>query len=134
MNDLLAGTVDCVVMDTSTGAPFVRDGRVRALCSFNEARMQALPDVPTLAELGYPTAVAYGWQGVGVQAGTPDATVAAINRLLVQAIASEEVATRLRGIAVETVADDPARFAAFIARENAEWRPLIRDLGIRLDS
>ncbi|MCX7894199.1 MAG: tripartite tricarboxylate transporter substrate binding protein, partial [Burkholderiales bacterium] len=61
MTDLIGGTLDSVCIDTSTGAPFVRDGRVRALCVFSESRIEALPEVPTLVELGHAGAIAHGW-------------------------------------------------------------------------
>jgi len=134
MNDLLAGLVDVAVMDTSTGLPFVTSGRARPLAALTERRSAMLPDVPTLVELGHADAVAYGWQGVGVAAGTPDAMVARLNAELVAAAALPEVAARLRAIGVETDPADAAAFRGFVAREIAIWRPLIRELGLRIDN
>lgn len=133
MNDLLAGLVDIVVMDTATGLPFVTSGRARALAALSERRIAALPDLPTLAELGHPELVAYGWQGVAVAAGTPEPVVTRLNAELVAVVGMPEVAGRLQAIGAEASPVDAAAFRAFVAKEAATWRPLIRELGIRID-
>ncbi len=133
MQDLLAGQVECVVIDTATGLPFIRDGRVRALAVLSDTRSPMVPDVPTLKELG-PDAVAYGWQGMSVPAATPPAVIARLNEGLRAAIASEDIARRMRDLGIEAASWTAAEFNAFVGRENALWRPLIRELGIRLDS
>lgn len=133
MQDLLAGNLDLVMIDTASGLPFIRDGRVRALAVLSEARTAEAPAVPTLRELGH-DAVAFGWQGVSVPRGTPAAVVARLNAELVRAMASEPVQARTQALGVQTTAWSAAEFDAFVAAENALWRPLIRDLGIRLDS
>jgi tripartite-type tricarboxylate transporter receptor subunit TctC len=133
MQDLLAGNVDVVVIDTATGTPFIRDGRVRALCVMSEARSALFPEVPTLRDLGH-DAVAYGWQGMSVPAGTPAPVIARLAEEMIRAMTSPELARRLADLGIEYQPWTPAQFNAFVAQENATWRPLIRDLGIRLDS
>jgi tripartite-type tricarboxylate transporter receptor subunit TctC len=134
MQDLLAGNVETVCIDCATGIPFIRDGRVKALAVFSEARSPRAEAVPTLRELGHANAVAYGWQGMAAPRATPAPVLARLNEGLKAAVAADDVQARFRDLGIETRADSPAEFAAFVARENAEWRPLIRDLGIRLDS
>ncbi len=133
MQDLLAGSVDSVVIDTASGLPFIRDGRVRALCVLSEARSPEAPAVPTLVELGHAGTVAYGWQGMSVPAGTPAAVIERLSRDMIAAIQSPEVTGRMRSLGIEYRPWSPAEFTAFVAAENALWRPLIRELGIRLD-
>lgn len=133
MQDLLAGNVETVMIDTATGLPFIRDGRVRAVAVLTEARTAEAPAVPTLRELGH-DAVAFGWQGISVPKATPAPIVARLNSEMVRAVASEEVQARCRALGIQTNAWSAAEFDAFVAAENALWRPLIRDLGIRLDS
>lgn len=133
MQDLLAGNLDLVMIDTATGLPFIRDGRVRALAVLSEARTAEAAAVPTLRELGH-DAVAFGWQGISVPRGVPGPVLARLNRELVRAMASEELQQRVRGLGIQTTDWGPEAFDAFVAAENAIWRPLIRDLGIRLDS
>ena len=134
MNDMVAGQVDCVVVDVTNGLPFLSTNRARALMVVGDRRAVALPGVPTAVELGYPGAVAYGWQGVSVAAGTPPAVVERLNALLRAAIESPEVSKQMRDIGAELVPRSPAEMAEFVRAENATWRPLIRDLGIRLDA
>jgi tripartite-type tricarboxylate transporter receptor subunit TctC len=133
MQDLLGGNVDLVMIDTATGLPFIRDGRVRALAVLSEARTAEAPAVPTLREAGH-DAVAVGWQGISVPRGVAAPVVARLNAEIVRAVASEEVQARTRALGVQTTAWSAAEFEAFVAAENALWRPLIRDLGIRLDA
>jgi tripartite-type tricarboxylate transporter receptor subunit TctC len=132
MQDLLGGSVDLVMIDTATGLPFIRDGRVRALAVLSEARTAEAPAVPSLRELGH-DAVAFGWQGISVPRGVPAPVVARLNAEIVRAMASEEVQSRTRALGIQTTAWSAAEFDAFVATENALWRPLIRELGIRLD-
>ena len=134
MQDLLAGTVDSVMIDCATGTAFIADGRVRALCVLSEARSPTSAAVPTARELGVAGAVAYGWQGISVPAGTPAPIVSRLSAELARAIASEEMQARFTTLGIESANYAPAEFGAFVQREAAEWRPLIRELGIRLDS
>ena len=134
MQDLLAGQVETVAIDCATGIPFITSGRARALACFSETRSPRAPEVPTLRELGHANAVAYGWQGMSVPAATPAPVLARLNEALQAAVAADDVQARFRDLGIESPAMLPAAFAAFVQRENAEWRPLIRELGIRLDS
>ncbi|WP_240048201.1 tripartite tricarboxylate transporter substrate-binding protein [Crenalkalicoccus roseus] len=134
MHDLLGGALEVVCIDTSTGLPFIRDGKVRALCVLGERRSPRAPEVPTLRELGHPEAVAYGWQGVSVPAGTPAPVLARLHEALLAGVAAEEVQARFRDLGIEDAPLDPEAFQEFVRRESALWRPLIRELGIRLDS
>lgn len=133
MQDLLAGNVDMVMIDTATGLPFIRDGRVRALAVLTEERTPEAPDVPTMREFGY-DAVAFGWQGISVPKAVPTPIINRLNTELVRAVASDEVQQRTRGLGIQTNNWSAKEFDAFVASENALWRPLIRELGIRLDS
>lgn len=133
MQDLLAGNVDCVVIDTATGTPFIRDNRVRTLVALTDARTRLAPNVPTAKELGF-DAVAYGWQGMSVPTGTPAPVIARLSAEMIRAMQSDAIAPRLRDLDIEYRPWTPAEFQAFVGRENALWRPLIRELGIRLDS
>ncbi len=133
MQDLLAGNVDVVVIDTATGTPFIRDNRVRTLVALTDARTRLAPNVPTAKELGH-DAVAYGWQGMSVPSGTPAPIIARLAQEMRMAMQSETLSARLRDLDIEYRPWSPAEFQAFVGRENALWRPLIRELGIRLDS
>jgi tripartite-type tricarboxylate transporter receptor subunit TctC len=133
MQDLMGGSVDSVVIDTATGLPFIRDGRVRALAVLSDRRSPQAPDVPTLLELGYPDTVAHGWQGMSVPAATPAPIIERLSRDMIAAIQSPDITRRMQDFGIEYQPWTPAQFNAFVAAENALWRPLIRELGIRLD-
>lgn len=134
MQDLLAGNVDSVVIDCATGIPFIAGNRVRALCVLSEARSPRAPEVPTLRELGHADAVAHGWQGMSVPSGVPTPVVARLHAALLGSVGADDVQARFRDLGIESAPWSPAEFQDFVRRENALWRPLIRDLGIRLDS
>lgn len=131
MQDLLAGNVDSAVIDTATGLPFIRDGRVRALAVLSSARSPQASDVPTMAELGHANTVAYGWQGMSVPAATPAPIIARLSADMIAAIQAPEIAARMATLGIEYQPWSPAEFNAFVAAESALWRPLIRELGIR---
>jgi tripartite-type tricarboxylate transporter receptor subunit TctC len=133
MQDLLAGNVEVVVIDTATGTPFIRDNRVRTLVALTDARTRLAPNVPTAKELGH-DAVAYGWQGMSVPTGTPAPIIARLSEEMRRAMQSDQLTARLTDLDIEYRPWSPAEFQAFVGRENALWRPLIRELGIRLDS
>ncbi|MBO1075683.1 Bug family tripartite tricarboxylate transporter substrate binding protein [Roseomonas marmotae] len=134
MQDLLNGTVDSVLIDCATGIPFLRDGKARGLVVLSETRSAQAPQVPTTAEAGVADAVAFGWQAMSAPAGTPQAAIDRLNAEMNAAMASAEMQARVAGLGVETTPWTPAQLNAFVAAENAQWRPLIRELGIRLDS
>ncbi|MCR0983247.1 Bug family tripartite tricarboxylate transporter substrate binding protein [Roseomonas populi] len=133
LNDLVGGQVDCIIADITNALPYLSTGRARGLVMLGDSRASAAPNVPMAVELGYPKAVSYGWQGIAVAAGTPQPVVDRLNTLLRSAIGSPEVSKQMRDIGAELVPRTPAQMAEYVAAENATWRPLIRDLGIRLD-
>ena len=133
MQDLLSGTVDSVLIDCATGIPFIREKKVRALLVLSEARSAQAPQVPTARELGVDKAVAFGWQAMSAPTGTPQPVIDRLNAEMRAAVASQAMQARMRGLGIESTPWSPAELNDFVARENAVWRPLIRELGIRLD-
>ena len=133
LTDLVAGRVDCAVADITNATPYLTSGRARALGTFGETRATAQPTVPTMAELGVPNTVAYGWQGVALPSAATPATLEAVNRGVQAAMATPEFATQMRTLGAEVLPLSVAQCAALIRAENAIWRPLIREMGIRLE-
>jgi tripartite-type tricarboxylate transporter receptor subunit TctC len=133
MQDLLGGQVDCAIADVTNATPFLADRRARGLLVLGEARTPRAPDTPTGLEIGLPGTVAYGWQGLAVAAGTPAPLVARLGELLNEAIQTPEAQRQFADTGAEAVLRTPAQMADFVREENAIWRPLIRELGIRLD-
>ncbi len=133
MQDMLAGSVDSMLTDSASAMGAVRGGQARLLAVLSAGRVAVAPDVPTARELGVGDIVAHAWLGMSVAAATPAPIIARLNTVLNEAVASEEVAGVMRNIGAEPVPGDAAAFNAQIQAEAARWRPLIRELGIRLD-
>jgi tripartite-type tricarboxylate transporter receptor subunit TctC len=133
LQDMLAGAVDCMLTDSASAMGAIRQGQARALAVMTPSRLPALPDVPTMQEQGIAETEAYAWMGLNVAAATPAPVVAQLNTALNAAIATEEVMQVVRNLSAEPVPGDAAAYNAQIRAESARWRPLIRDLGIRLD-
>ena len=97
----------------------------------SKTRSQALPDVPTTAEAGYPGIVGDNWQAVVVPAGSPKETITFLHREIVKIIALAEIKQRLAVLGFEPVASTPEEFAKHLKREFATWAKVIRASGIK---
>lgn len=133
INAVLAGEVDAAVADPLAVMQHLKAGSLRALAVTSARRAAALPDVPTVAESGVPGYEALSWAGIVVPRGTPAAVVERLHQAFAQALKSPEVASRLSSQLYEPVGAGPKEFAALIAREDARWSKLIRQLDVRLD-
>ncbi len=126
INDLLAGQVDATFTGTPAVLPHVRSGRLRALAVGSAGRIDALPDVPTIAEAGYPGFEADQWYGVVAPAGTPAALVVRLNAEINKALALPDVARQLAAEGAVPAPATPEDFARLIAREIPRWAEVVR--------
>jgi tripartite-type tricarboxylate transporter receptor subunit TctC len=134
LNDLLAGTVESMILDLPAGAEYLRSGGVKPLAICSATRHPDLPNVPTVQEaLGLRGFEAYAWQGLVAPARTPDAVADRLTTELAAAIADPAVQARLRQIGIEPLTGGPEEFKALVEAERRIWVPLIRDLQITLD-
>jgi tripartite-type tricarboxylate transporter receptor subunit TctC len=134
LNDLLGGHVETMVVDYPTGIGSLREGNIRPLAVCSAARLDGLPEVPTVQEaLGLRGFEAFAWQGLVVPAATPDAIVEQLSAELAAALSDEPVLERMRSIGLEPLTGGPADMRRLIEAERAVWVPLIRSLGITLD-
>jgi len=133
LTDILAGSVDSIIIDYTTAAEMLRAGKLRALAVFSEARLAALPDVPTMAEQGLPGFSAGAWHGLIVPKKTPDAVVERLSGALAKAVAAPTVQERYTKLGLDTPPSDPNSFAQRWQSEKDTWQPLIRSLNIKLD-
>ncbi len=113
----------------------VKAGKLRAIAVSAAARLPEMPDLPTLAELGYPQLNALGqtWFGLVVPAGTPDAVVQRLNQAAVRALADPALVQRLAGMGAQADAGTPQAFAERISQTLAANRKIIETAGIKLD-
>jgi tripartite-type tricarboxylate transporter receptor subunit TctC len=134
LNDLLAGSVEAMVVDHAAGGEHLRSGRVRPLAVCSAAPVEGLPGVPTVQEaLGLRGFEAYAWQGLVLPKRTPDPVAARLSSELSAVLRDEATAARMRELGVEPLPGGPGEFQALLEAERAVWVPLIRDLGITLD-
>jgi tripartite-type tricarboxylate transporter receptor subunit TctC len=113
-------------------APQVKAGTLRALAVTSAKRSSALPDVPTMAEAGFPGQEADTLQGVLVPAATPKEIVALLHRELVKAIAAPDVQQRFAELGFDAAGTTPEQFAAQIKDEIAKWGKVIREANIKV--
>jgi tripartite-type tricarboxylate transporter receptor subunit TctC len=130
--DVIAGHVEVMFSLISTQTPHVRSGRLRALAVSSAKRSTALPDVPTIAESGYPGFEASGWLGLVFPAKTPKAVVDRVHKEAVAVINSKEVQTQLADLGLDAEANDPVQFIALIKSDHARWDKLVRAAGLRM--
>jgi tripartite-type tricarboxylate transporter receptor subunit TctC len=106
-------------------------GRLRALAVTSAKRFALLPDLPTIAESGYPGFEALAWNGVMVPAGTPKAIVVRLNAEINAILEEADVIDKLHAAGFELIGGKPEALSELIARETATWAPVVRRLGIR---
>ena len=128
---VLSGEVEMMFSATVAAAPHIKAGRVRVLAVATPKRLPAYPDVPTLAELGYPEAVVSNWSGVVAPAGTPKDIIERLKTEIQMILAMPEVVQRLERLGVETAPAGPEEFGALIRSELKRWNQLVRDAGIK---
>ena len=117
--------------DTPSGTlPHIRSGKLRALAVTTLARSATLPDVPTMAESGFPGFEVNVWNGLIAPAGTPRDIVTRMQAEVVKALALPDVKQRFAAIGFETVGSTPAEFGAYVEKELAKWRKVVQDAGM----
>lgn len=133
VTDLIAGQVDATFTGAPAVLPHVKSGRLRALAVSSTHRIAPLPDVPTVAESGYPGWEADQWYGVVAPAGTPAARVAQLNAEINKALTLPEVAQQLAVEGAVPAPGTPQAFGALIAREIPRWAEVVRAANVKPD-
>jgi tripartite-type tricarboxylate transporter receptor subunit TctC len=130
--DIGAGAVDSVIITTNSIRPPVAAGRARVLAVTSVKRSSAFPDVPTLAESGYPGFDLNDWNGLFAATGTPPALVDRMQAVVAEAIKDPKVKERLDPTGADLVANTPAQFRTWIAGQRELLGKLIAEAGIKL--
>ncbi|HEY5863382.1 MAG TPA: tripartite tricarboxylate transporter substrate binding protein [Casimicrobiaceae bacterium] len=131
ITDLLGGHIPMAALSISSGMPHIQGGKVRGLAVTSAQRSPALPDVPTVAESGFPGFEANGWLGILVPNGTPRAAIARLNAEIAKVMQSAEMKKALVAQGVEPRTSTPEQFGAMIKSETAKWGKIIADAGIK---
>jgi tripartite-type tricarboxylate transporter receptor subunit TctC len=134
LNDLLAGTIESMILDLPSGLEYLRSRRVKPLALCSAQRHPDLPEVPTIGEaLGLARFKAHAWQRMVVPANTPAPIAGRLTAELAAALREEAVTGKLRGIGLEPLSGGPEEFRRYVEAERTVWVPLIKELGITLD-
>jgi len=133
LNDLLGGRVSMGFMTSLGSVPYFKDGRLRPLAVASATRLPQLPDVPTMAEVGFPSVEIDSWSGLLAPANTPPAIVEKLQREVAKALASPDVNGQLTSQGAVVVGSTPAAFRAFLANEHSNYGALIRSIHIELN-
>ncbi len=127
--DVISSRVDVGMMTVPFTVPLIQDGKLRALANIGGKRSALLPDVPTVAESGYPGYELPIWIGLSVPAGTPQDRIETLNAAMREALADDDVKKRMLTLGVTGVGSPPAEFAAFLEKERSRWVTMIKDAG-----
>jgi len=130
---LLGNQVQTMFDVILTSQPHIRAGKLRALGITGTKRVPILPEVPTIAESGYPGYEAGIWFALVAPKATPAPVVQRLNAEATKALRQPEMKARFDGMALELVPSTPEEVGAFASREQAKWAKLVKDLNIRLE-
>jgi tripartite-type tricarboxylate transporter receptor subunit TctC len=117
----------------TAGLAQVKGGKMRALAVTTAKRSPAAPDVPTVAEAGFPDYDALAWYGLLVPAGTPADVIARLNAEIAKALAAPDLRQRLANIGVDPAPGTPAELQRLIADETQLWTKVIKAAGIKAE-
>lgn len=131
--DLLGGQIHIVIADQANLMPHVKAGKLRALAVGTLERSASYPDIPTIAESGFPGFEARAWQGIAGPANLPADIVTQLNAAFARAMAFPEVHQRLLDGGLDPITGTPEDFAAFIRSEIDKWAKVAKDVGARVD-
>jgi tripartite-type tricarboxylate transporter receptor subunit TctC len=133
MTDVLAGQTQMTIDGLTTSIPHIQSGKVRALAVMSAERVPEIPDVPTMAESGYPGFPPASWTGILAPAGTPAVVVAKVNAAINAGLASPEIKAAFAKFNAEAKTLSPQEFAAFIADEAPTWAALVKASGAKVE-
>jgi len=111
----------------------IQAGTLRALAVTTAKRFSLLPDLPSIAESGYPGFEALAWNGVLVAAGTPRPVIARLNTEMNAILKEPEMRQKMQGFGFDLVGGTPEEFGALISGETAQWAPVIKKVGLKVD-
>jgi len=133
LSDLLGGQIAMGFMTSLSSVPYFTSGKLRALAVAAAQRLPQLPDVPTMAEAGFPGVEMNSWSGLLAPAKTPAAIVAKLQRETAKALASPDVRDKLTSQGAMVVGGSSAEFASYLASEYESYGKLINSIHLTLE-
>ena len=131
--DLVAGHVTMMFTSVLSTQSFARAGRVRMLGVASQKRSPSAPDVPTIAESGFPGVEVTSWWGLLAPASTPPEIVARLNAELVKILASQDARERIGDLGADIASSTPQQFVDFMRTEHTKWAQLIKESGAKVE-
>jgi len=131
INDLISGHVQASMMVFQTALPLVQSGRARMLAVMSSQRAQALPDVPTIVEAGFPSLIVEAWTGVMVPAKTPAAVIGKFNAEVNKLLALPDVKAAAARIDVTLAGGAPETLDALVKKEIRQWTQVVQQADIK---
>jgi tripartite-type tricarboxylate transporter receptor subunit TctC len=131
--DVVGGNVDAVWVTAITAIPHIKSGRLKALAVTTKDRVAALPDVPTVAESGFPSYEVDAWVGMFVPSATPQAIIDKLYESASTALASADVKAALLAQGSQVIGDSPKATTSRVAAEIQLWRKLITERNIKAE-
>ena len=129
--DVVGGQAQSLFNVVPSALPMIRADKLRAIAVTGKTRSEALPEVPTMIEAGYPGVTAVTWNGILAPAGTPREIVAKLNEAMVGVLRTPEIKEQLAKLGQEVAWSTPEEFAAFLRDETEKWRKVIAATGIK---
>ncbi len=129
--DLVAGRLALCFCNVVNVMPLAREGKLRVFAVTSLKRSGTAPELPTMAESGFPGFEAVPWFGLMAPAGTPPAIIDKLYRETVRVLAIPDVRRRLEELGLDVIGNSPAEFAALIKTEIPQWAKVIKDAGIK---
>ncbi len=127
----LAGHTPIAFTSLPPAVPQIKEGKLRAFAVTSQTRSPALPDVPTMAEAGYPEIEGEGWFAFIVPAGTPQDVISVLHREIAKAMKLSDVREKMEALGFQTVDTTPEQAADLFRTESAKWSKVIREAGIK---
>jgi tripartite-type tricarboxylate transporter receptor subunit TctC len=133
LNDLLAGRLQFMFATIPSVIAHIKAGNLVAVAVSSSSRSRSLPDVPTVADSGFPGFEAGSWFGLFAPRGTPPAIIAELNRATNEFIAERQVQARMIDEGADPAGGTPEQFGAFVRKEYEKWRTVVRESGAVVD-
>ena len=133
LTDLMSGRLEASAIGAAAILPFIKSGKVRCIATGSAQRLPQLPDVPTVAEQGFPGFEMTQWYGMLAPANLAQANLDKLAAETAKAVKAPESLKRLGGDAAEAIGSTPAQFAQFIAAEQTRWKAVIARAQIKPD-
>ena len=133
LQDLLAGRIQMMFATIPSVLPHIKAGKLRAIAVSSPKRSRSMPDMPTVAETGFPGFEAGSWFGFFAPKGTPDAIVAQLNTAVNEVLQINGIDQQLTVQGADPIGGSSAQFAQFIQREYEKWKVVVRESGAKAE-